>query len=66
MKKKDPADMLADHITKQILGWALEWNLDKYTIIGVLEDIKQEFVWDDLHPAEPAEIDDEDDDDDDF
>ena len=59
MNKKDPADMLAEHLVKQILGWALEWNLDKYTVIGVLEDIKQEFVWGDVHPVEIEEEEDE-------
>ena len=45
--KRDPADMLAEHLIKQIKGWSIEWRLDKYTIIGILEDIKQEFVWSD-------------------
>ena len=62
MKKKDPADMLAEHLIKQILGWALEWNLDKYTVIGVLEDIKQEFVWGDTDPIEVIEEEEEEDD----
>jgi len=64
MKKKDPADMLAEHLIKQILGWALEWNLDKYTVIGVLEDIKQEFVWGDTDPIEVIEEEEEEDDED--
>ena len=62
MKKKDPADMLAEHLVKQILGWALEWNLDKYTVIGVLEDIKQEFVWGDVDPVEVEEEEEEEED----
>ena len=67
MAKKDPAEMLGEHLMKQIYGWAIEWNLDKYTIIGVLEDIKAEFVWgeNDLScmPGEEEEDDDDDDDD---
>ena len=68
--RKDPADMLAEHLVKQIVGWAIEWNLDKYTIVGVLEDIKQEFVWEEKSPDgicgdEEEDEDEEDDDDDD-
>ena len=53
------------HLVKQIIGWAIEWNLDKYTIVGVLEDIKQEFVWDAKGPAEACVEDEEDEDEDD-
>ena len=45
--KRDPADALCDFLHKQIKGWAIEWNLDKYTVIGVLEEIKNEIIWSD-------------------
>lgn len=45
--KRDPADALCDFLHKQIKGWSIEWNLDKYTIIGVLEEIKNEIIWSD-------------------
>ena len=62
--KRDPADMLAEHLIKQIKGWSIEWRLDKYTIIGILEDIKQEFVWSDTPENAVIDEDYEEDDDD--
>jgi hypothetical protein len=68
--KRDPADALCDFLHKQIKGWAIEWNLDKYTVIGVLEEIKNEIIWSDgpgniVELCEDDDYDDDEDEDDD-
>tara|TARA_R100001443_G_scaffold104648_1_gene113373 strand:- start:1128 stop:1328 length:201 start_codon:yes stop_codon:yes gene_type:complete len=64
-ERRDPAEMLADHLVKQINGWAVEWNLDKFTIIGVLEEVKHEVVWESCDFQDNYDDDDDDDEDDD-
>lgn len=39
------AEKLRQVLTQVVVRYALEFDIDRYTITGVLEDVKQDAVW---------------------
>ena len=58
-------EKLREQLERVIGCWQVEFDIDNYTIIGVLEDIQHGLIWGSTPSSAPDEDDDDDEEDDD-
>lgn len=54
-----PADKLKIELAKKVRYFMVEWDIDHYTVVGVITDVLNDIVW----RAEIVEVDEDEDDD---
>ncbi len=40
-----PSEVLYNQLFKMCKGWASEWDLGKHAVVGVLEEVKHDILW---------------------
>ncbi len=40
-----PSEVLYNQLLKMCKGWASEWDLGKHAVVGVLEEVKHDILW---------------------
>jgi|TARA_R100000479_G_scaffold25281_1_gene9552 hypothetical protein len=56
---KPPSEVLYKQLFNMCKAWASEWDLGKHAVVGVLEEVKEDILWE---TDECMEEEDEDDD----
>ena len=52
-----PSDVLYKQLLDMCMAWASEWDLGKHAVVGVLEEVKHDILWETYEDEE--DLDDE-------
>ncbi len=56
---KPPSEVLYKQLLNMCKAWASEWDLGKHAVVGVLEEVKEDILWETDECLEEEEEEDE-------
>ena len=59
---RPPSEVLFKQLLDMCKAWASEWDLGKHAVVGVLEEVKHDILWETDECMEEDEDDEEEDD----